>query len=55
MKHIENTGIVRIVFSGIFRNTQGQSSIFSHVQVYLGILRHYEAYSGIIQANWAVY
>ena len=33
-RHIDNPGILRTVFSGIFRHIQGHSSIFSHVQTY---------------------
>ena len=33
-QHIENSGIVRTLYSGLFRHTQGHSVIFSHVQVY---------------------
>ena len=50
MRHIENPGIVRTVYSGIFRHIQGHSAIFSHVQSYWGTLRHIKAYSGIIEA-----
>ena len=32
--HIENPGIVRTVYSGIFRHIQGHSAIFSHIQAY---------------------
>ena len=32
--HIENPGIVRTVYSGIFRHTEGHSAIFSHVQLF---------------------
>ena len=34
MRYIENSGIVRIVYSGIFKHIQGHSAIFSHVQAY---------------------
>ena len=32
--HIENPGIVRTVYSGIFRHIQGHSAIFTHAQAY---------------------
>ena len=41
MRHIENPGIVRTVYSGIFRDIQQYSTILR--------LRHIEAYSGIIE------
>ena len=50
MRHIESPGIVRTVYSGIFRHSQGQSAICSHVQTYLGRLRYIEAYSGTFEA-----
>ena len=34
MRHIENLGIVKTVYSGIFGNIQGYLAIFSHGQVY---------------------
>ena len=34
MRHIENSGIVRTVFSGIFGNIQGYLAIFNHDQAY---------------------
>ena len=34
MRDIENPNIVRTVYSGIFRPTQGPSAILSHVQAY---------------------
>ena len=54
IRHIENPGIVRRVYSGIFRHTEEHSVtlrlIFSHVQAYRGELRHTETYSGIVVA-----
>ena len=54
IRHIENSGIVRRVYSGIFRHTEEHSVtlrlIFSHVQAYRGELRHTETYSGIAVA-----
>ena len=32
MRHIENPVIIRTVYSGICRHTQGHLAIFSHVQ-----------------------
>ena len=32
MSHIENSGIVRVVYSGIFRDIQGHSAIFKNAQ-----------------------
>ena len=49
-RHIKNPGIVRTVYSGIFRPLQGHSAIFHHVQAYWETLRHIEAYFGIIDA-----
>ena len=43
MRHIENSSIVRTVYSGIFRHIQGHSAILSHVQGYWGTLRHIQA------------
>ena len=47
MKHIENLGIVRTVYSGIFGDIQqylaGFRSIFRDFQVYCGTLRHIKA------------
>ena len=34
VRHIENSGIVRTVYSNIFRNIQGHSAIFCHDQAY---------------------
>ena len=34
MRHIESPGIVRTVYSDIFRHIQGRAAIFSHVQAY---------------------
>ena len=42
MRHIENPGTVRTVYSGIFTDIQQYSAILR--------LRHIEAYSGIIEA-----
>ena len=52
--HAANHGIVRIVYSDIFRHTQGHLGIFSHVQGYCGTLGHIEAYLGIIEAYGAI-
>ena len=54
MRHIENPGIVRTVYSGIFRHIQGLSAILSHVQALRDILRqvllrHIEPYSDIFR------
>ena len=49
MRHIENPGIVKTVYSDIFRCIQGNSPIFSHVLGHSGTLRYIEAYSGIIE------
>ena len=49
MRHIENPGTVKTVYSEIFRRIQGHSPIFSHVQRHSGTLRYIEAYSGIIE------
>ena len=47
MKHIENLGIVRTVYSGIFGDIQqylaGFRPIFRDFQVYCGTLRHIKA------------
>ena len=40
-RNIENPGIVRTVYSGIFRHIQGHSAIKSYVQTYCSIFRHY--------------
>ena len=48
--HIESLDIVRTFYSRIFRNIQGNSSIFSHVHIYWKILQHIEEYSDIIEA-----
>ena len=50
IRHKENLGIVRIVYSRIFRHIQRHSTRFSYVQEYLGTIRQTEAYSGIIEA-----
>ena len=54
MKHIENPGIIRTVYSGIFRHIQWHSAILSHFQTYWGTLRHVEAHSGIIEAIFRI-
>ena len=51
IRHIEIPGIVRTVYSGIFRHTLGHSAIFSYVQVYWGRLRHIEVYAGILSRH----
>ena len=33
-QHSENSGIVRTVYSGIFRNIQGHSTVLIYVQAY---------------------
>ena len=55
MRHIEIPGIVRTVYSGIFRHIQEHSAMFNHVQVYWGILSHIQAYSGITETYWAIF
>ena len=47
---IENSGIVRTLYSGVFRHIQGLSAIFSYGHAYWRILRYIKAYSGIIEA-----
>ena len=42
MRHIENPGIVRTVYSGIFSHIQAHSAIFSHVQAHREAFRHIE-------------
>ena len=59
MRHIEYHGIVRTVYSGIFRHIKGDSAIWSHIQTYLGtlrqfrhiqaLLRHIEPYSDLFR------
>ena len=34
MRHIENPGLIRAGYSGIFRYIQGHSALFSHFQAY---------------------
>ena len=34
LRHIENIGIVKTVYSGNFRHIQGHLAIFSHVQAH---------------------
>ena len=51
IRHIENPGIVRIIYSGIFRRIHEHSEIFSQSQVYWRTIRDIQAYSGIIQNN----
>ena len=47
MKYTKNPGLVRTVYSTIFRRVQGYPAIFSHVKAYWGtkaywgIFRHY--------------
>ena len=53
LQHIENPGIVRTIYSGIFRHIQGYSTIFT-IQPFPGILRDIRAYSGIIEAYGAI-
>ena len=50
-QHIENTDIVRTVYSGIFRDIQQYSVMFGHIE---GTLRHIEAYLGIIETDGAI-
>ena len=52
--HIKNPGVVRTVYSGIFRPVQGHSAIFSHVQAYWRTLRYIEAYLGITEEHGAI-
>ena len=52
--HIKNPGIVRTVYSGIFRPIQGHSALFSRVQAYWGALRPTVAYLGITEADGAI-
>ena len=47
---IQNSGIVRTLYSGVFRHIQGHSAIFSHGHAYWRILRYIKAYSGINEA-----
>ena len=49
MRHIENPGIVKTVYSDIFRRIQIYSPMFSLVQGHSGRLTYVEAYSGIIE------
>ena len=51
IRHIENTGIVKTVYSNIFKRIQGHSPIFIHAQGHSGTLRYIEAYSGIIEVH----
>ena len=59
--HIGNSGIVRTVYSGVFRHIQGHSAIFSNIQiimhihipsivrtVYSSIFKVIQAYLGIL-------
>ena len=41
-RHIENSGIVRTVYSGIFRDIQQDLAIFRHTEAYSGIIEAYE-------------
>ena len=52
--HIGNSGMVRIVYSGIFKHIQGDSIIWNHVQEYWATLRYIEAYSGTIGEYGAI-
>ena len=52
--HIKNPGIVRTVYSGIFRPIQGHSAIFSHVQAYWRTLRYIGVYLGITEAHGVI-
>ena len=54
MRHIENPGIIKTVYSDIVRSIQGHSAILSHVLAYCRILRHTESYSSIIKAYWVI-
>ena len=45
IRHIEKPGLVRTVYSNIFRHIQRYWAIFIHVQAFWGTLRHTEAYS----------
>ena len=49
MRHIENPGIVKTVYSDILRRIQIYSPMFSLVQGHSGRLTYVEAYSGIIE------
>ena len=55
MRHIENPGIVRRIYSGIFNHIQGYSTLFSHGQPYWGTISYIEEYSGIIEIYWAIF
>ena len=50
MRHIENRGIVRTVYSGIFRHIQGHWAILP----YSGTLRDIKTYSGIFSHYWGI-
>ena len=49
MRHIENPGIVKTVYSDIFRRIQIYSPMFSLVQGHSGRLRCIEPYSVIFR------
>ena len=49
IRNIENSGIVKTVYSDISRRIQGHSLTFSHVRGHAGALRYIEAYPGIIE------
>ena len=51
IRHIENPGIVKTVYSNIFNRIQGHSLIFSHAQGHSGTLRYIEACSGITEVH----
>ena len=50
MRHIENRGIVRTVYWGIFRHIQGHWAILP----YSGTLRDIKTYSGIFSHYWGI-
>ena len=41
MQHIENPGIVRTVYSDIFKDIKQYSAMFRHIEGHKGIFRHY--------------
>ena len=55
MRHIENPGIVRTLYSDIFRHIQGHSAYVSHGQAYRRTFRPIEAYLGIVEAYLAIF
>ena len=49
VRHVENPGMVKIVYSNIFRHIERHSAVFSHVQAYWGTSKHIETIKALLR------